>query len=65
LGDLAGFTNGIILGMTALLIGYESVRRIFAPVQIDFAEAIPIACLGLVVNIASARRTVQSKALRL
>jgi cation diffusion facilitator family transporter len=54
LGDLAGFTSGIILGMIALLIGYESVSRIFAPVQIDFAEAIPIACLGLAVNIASA-----------
>jgi cation diffusion facilitator family transporter len=54
LGDLAGFTSGIILGMIALLIGYESVSRIFAPVQIDFAEAIPIVCLGLAVNIASA-----------
>ncbi len=53
-GDLAGFTSGIILGMIALLIGYESVRRIFAPVEIDFAEAIPIACAGLAVNIASA-----------
>jgi cation diffusion facilitator family transporter len=54
LGDLAGFTSGIILGMIGLLIGYESVSRIFAPVQIDFAAAIPIACLGLAVNIASA-----------
>jgi cation diffusion facilitator family transporter len=54
LGDLAGFTSGIILGMIALLIGYDSVRRIFAPVQIDFAGAIPIAGLGLAVNIASA-----------
>jgi cation diffusion facilitator family transporter len=54
LGDLAGFTSGIILGTIALLIGYESVSRIFAPVQIHFAEAIPIACLGLAVNVASA-----------
>lgn len=54
LGDLAGFTSAIILAMIALLIGYESVSRIFAPVPIHFAEAIPIACLGLVVNIASA-----------
>jgi cation diffusion facilitator family transporter len=54
LGDLAGFTSAIILAMIALLIGYESVCRIFAPVQIHFAEAIPIACLGLAVNIASA-----------
>jgi cation diffusion facilitator family transporter len=54
LGDLAGFTSAIILAMIAMLIGYESVSRIFAPVSIHFAEAIPIACLGLVVNIASA-----------
>jgi cation diffusion facilitator family transporter len=40
--------------MIALLIGYESVSRIFAPVPIHFTEAIPIACLGLAVNIASA-----------
>src|ERR1700676_3737965 len=54
LGDLAGFTSAIVLAMIALLIGYESVDRIFAPVPIHFAEAIPIACLGLAVNIASA-----------
>jgi cation diffusion facilitator family transporter len=54
LGDLAGFTSAIVLAMIALLIGYESVSRIFDPVRIHFAEAIPIACLGLAVNIASA-----------
>jgi cation diffusion facilitator family transporter len=53
-GDLAGFTSAIILAMIALLIAYESVSRLFAPVTIHFAEAIPIACLGLAVNIASA-----------
>ena len=54
LGDLAGFTSAIILAMIALLIAYEAVSRIFEPVPIHFAEAIPIACLGLAVNIASA-----------
>jgi cation diffusion facilitator family transporter len=54
LGDLAGFTSAIILAMIALLIGYESFSRIFSPVPIHFAEAIPIACLGLAVNVASA-----------
>jgi cation diffusion facilitator family transporter len=53
-GDLAGFSSAIILAMIALLIGYESVSRIFAPVAIHFTEAIPIACSGLAVNIASA-----------
>jgi cation diffusion facilitator family transporter len=54
LGDLAGFTSAIILAMIAVLIGYESIVRLFAPVPIHFAEAIPVACLGLAVNLASA-----------
>jgi cation diffusion facilitator family transporter len=54
LGDLAGFTSAIILAMIALLIGYEAVSRLIAPVPISFAEAIPIAILGLGVNLASA-----------
>jgi cation diffusion facilitator family transporter len=54
LGDLAGFTSAVVLAMIALLIGYEAVSRLFAPVPIHFAEAIPIAGLGLVVNLASA-----------
>ncbi len=54
LGDLAGFSSAIILVMIAVLIGYEAVSRLFAPVPIRFAEAIPIAALGLAVNVASA-----------
>ncbi len=53
-GDLAGFTSAIVLAMIAVLIGYESVSRFLQPVSIHFAEAIPIACLGLVVNVTSA-----------
>ena len=54
LGDLAGFTSAIVLAMIALLIGYESVSRFFSPVPIHFGEAIPIAFLGLAVNVVSA-----------
>jgi cation diffusion facilitator family transporter len=54
LGDLAGFTSAVILAMIAILIGYESVSRIFQPIPIHFAEAVPIACFGLAVNVASA-----------
>lgn len=53
LGDLAGFTSAIILAMIALLIGYEAVIRFLSPVPIHFGEAIPIAVVGLLVNIAS------------
>ena len=53
-GDLAGYTSAIVLAMIALLIAYEAVDRLLHPVAIDFNEAIPIAVLGLAVNIASA-----------
>ena len=54
LGDLAGFASAIVLAMIALLIGYESVGRLLNPVTIAFDQAIPLAALGLAVNVASA-----------
>src|SRR5712675_1608367 len=54
LGDLAAFTSAIVLAMIALLISYESVERFFNPVPIAFNEAIPIAVLGLGVNLLTA-----------
>ncbi len=53
-GDLAAFSSAIILGLIAVQIAYESAQRLFHPVPIAFGEAIPIAVLGLVVNLASA-----------
>src|ERR1700760_3719874 len=53
-GDLAGYSSAIVLAMIALLIAYEAITRFLDPVPIAFDEAIPIAALGLVVNIASA-----------
>ncbi len=53
LGDLAGFTSAVVLAMIAVLIGYEAINRLFAPLPIQFNEAIPIAVLGLLVNIGS------------
>jgi cation diffusion facilitator family transporter len=53
-GDLAGYSSAIVLAMIALLIGYEAVSRFLNPVPISFNEAIPIAVLGLAVNVASA-----------
>jgi cation diffusion facilitator family transporter len=53
-GDLAGYSSAIVLAMIALLIGYEAVSRLLNPVTISFNEAIPIAVLGLVVNVVSA-----------
>ncbi len=53
LGDLAGFASAIVLAMIAILIAYEAVTRFIWPVPIDFNEALPIAGLGLLVNVAS------------
>ncbi len=53
-GELAAFSSAIILGMIALGVAYESILRLGHPVAIHFQEAIPIAALGLCVNLASA-----------
>jgi cation diffusion facilitator family transporter len=53
-GDLAAFSSAIILGLIAVQIAYESAYRLFYPVPIAFGEAIPVAVLGLAVNLASA-----------
>jgi cation diffusion facilitator family transporter len=54
LGDLAAFTSAIILAMIALLIAWESIDRLLHPIAIAFNEAIPVAVLGLGVNLVSA-----------
>jgi cation diffusion facilitator family transporter len=54
LGDLGAFTSAIVLAMIALFIGYESIDRLFHPVSIAFNQAIPIAGLGLGINLLSA-----------
>src|SRR5262249_5303475 len=53
-GDLAAFASAIVLAMIALAIGYESFDRLLHPVAIAFDQAIPIAVLGLGVNLVSA-----------
>ncbi|WP_454848621.1 CDF family Co(II)/Ni(II) efflux transporter DmeF [Rhizobium binxianense] len=54
LGDLAGFASAIILALIALLMAYESIMRLAAPVPISFAQAIFVAVVGLAVNLVSA-----------
>jgi cation diffusion facilitator family transporter len=50
---LGGFTSAIALGMVALMMMVESVHRLFNPESIQFNEAILVAVIGLVVNLAS------------
>lgn len=53
-GDLAGYTSAVVLGVVAALIGWEAAQRLREPVPIAFDEAIAVAALGLLVNVASA-----------
>jgi cation diffusion facilitator family transporter len=53
-GDLAAFASAIVLAIVALAVAGESVARLLQPQPIAFREAIPIAGLGLAVNLVSA-----------
>lgn len=53
-GELAAFASALLLGLIAGLIAYESFGRLMAPVDIRFDQAIAVAVLGLMVNLASA-----------
>ena len=53
-GDLAAFTSAIVLGLVALAIGWESLERLLSPRPISYDEAILVAVVGLLVNLASA-----------
>ena len=53
-GDLAAFSSAILLGVTALAVAAESVQRIVAPVDVQYSNALLIACIGLAVNLISA-----------
>jgi|TARA_A100001391_G_scaffold163804_1_gene123446 cation diffusion facilitator family transporter len=54
LGELAGYSSAVILAIVALMIGVESLLRLSAPIPIRFTEAIFVAVIGLIVNLASA-----------
>lgn len=54
LGDLAAFASAVLLMLVALAIGIESAFRLYAPVPIVFGQAMAVAAIGLVVNLASA-----------
>jgi cation diffusion facilitator family transporter len=51
---LAGYSSALLLGVVAGWMAWESMRRLFAPVTIRYAEAMGVAMLGLAVNLSSA-----------
>lgn len=54
IGDLAAFASAVVLALIAVLIGWESLMRFYAPVAISFPQAITVAVIGLAVNLLSA-----------
>ena len=51
LGYLAGFTNAVLLSVTALFIGVESLERLIAPGEVHYEGALPLALAGLAVTV--------------
>lgn len=48
---LAGYSSAILLMVVALFMAFQSIERLFNPVDIHYNQAIPIAILGLVINL--------------
>jgi cation diffusion facilitator family transporter len=53
--SLAGYTSALALAAAAAWMCVEAVLRMVSPEAIHFGEALPVAVLGLVVNLASAK----------
>jgi cation diffusion facilitator family transporter len=51
---LGGYTSAVFLVGVAAYMGIESIQRLVAPTAIRFDEAIPVAIIGLAVNVISA-----------
>jgi len=51
---LAGYTSGIVLAVVAGWMGYEGIEHLVDRPDVAFGEALPIAVLGLIVNLVSA-----------
>lgn len=51
---LAGYSSAVLLGLVAVLMVFESVLRLVNPKTVAYQEALVVAVIGLVVNLASA-----------
>ena len=48
---LAGYSSAILLMVVALFMAFQSIERLLNPIDIHYNQAIPIAILGLVINL--------------
>jgi cation diffusion facilitator family transporter len=51
---LAGYTSGVLLALVALVLGVESIERLISHEPVDYADALPVAAFGFVVNLGCA-----------
>ena len=51
---LGGYTSAVVLALVAVLMLWESVDRLLNPLAISFDQAMAVAVVGLLVNLASA-----------
>ena len=48
---LAGYSSAILLMVVAIFMAFQSIERLINPIDIHYNQAIPIAILGLVINL--------------
>ena len=52
--SVSGYSSGLMLLIFAFVIMVEAIQRFINPVDINYSEAILVACIGLIVNVISA-----------
>jgi cation diffusion facilitator family transporter len=52
---LAGYSSALALGLGALVMIAESIERLVVPTTIEYWQALPVAVIGLVVNLLCAK----------
>lgn len=50
---LAGYTSAVALAFVAIAMSIESVKRLLTPEAVDYARSLPVAVLGLGVNLST------------
>lgn len=53
IGDLAGFSSALLLGVVSIGIAWDALGRLLEPTAIAYTQALPVAVVGLVVNLLS------------
>jgi cation diffusion facilitator family transporter len=54
MGPLAGYTSAVVLAVIAALMALQSVARLLHPVEVQYADALGVAVVGLIVNLVCA-----------